>query len=457
MDAQSRVVIVGGGFGGLYAARALADAPVDVTLVDRRNFHLFQPLLYQVATGGLSPANIAAPLRGVLRRQANAQVLLAEAVGLDAAGRRLLLSDGEVGYDVLVVATGSTHHYFGHDAWARIAPGLKTLEDSTEMRRRVLLAFEAAERETDPERARRRLTFVVVGAGPTGVELAGTLAEIARDTLRGNFRHIDPASAQIVLLDAVDRVLPSYPPKLSERAAASLRELGVRVLTGATVKIVEAGAIAYQQGDSYECLSAEGVFWAAGVKASPFGEWLACEAGAALDRQGKVVVAPDLSVPGHPEIFVVGDLAHVEQDGKVLPGVAPAAMQQGRYVAKAIRDRLAGRATAPFRYHDRGSMAVIGRTRAVAMMKRLRFGGYLAWRAWLFVHLIYLVGFGSRLLVLTQWAFSYLTFGRTARLITGPSPLPLVGRAAMAAHDSGSEASIISRSSSVRTSKQAPV
>ncbi|MGC4120301.1 MAG: NAD(P)/FAD-dependent oxidoreductase [Myxococcales bacterium] len=427
MDTRPRVVIVGGGFGGLHAAQALARAPVQVTLVDRRNFHLFQPLLYQVATGGLSPANIAAPLRGVLRHQRNAEVLLAEAVGLDAERRTLLLSDGELAYDTLVVATGSTHHYFGNDRWGPLAPGLKTLEDATEIRRRMLLAFETAEREADAGHARRRLTFVVVGAGPTGVELAGAIAENARDTLRDNFRRIDPASAQIVLIDGVDRALPTYAPDLSAKATRSLRELGVQVLTGAVVKMVEPGAIAYERDGKLECLPAENVFWAAGVKASPLGAHLARATGAPLDKQGRLVVNPDLTAGTHPEIFVVGDLAHVEQDGKPLPGVAPVAMQQGRYVGKVLAKRLAGKsAPEPFRYRDRGSMAVIGRTRAVADLSVVRFGGFLAWLTWLFVHLMYLVGFGSRLLVFVQWAWNYFSYNRSARLITGPDPLPLV-------------------------------
>ncbi|MBI5543308.1 MAG: NAD(P)/FAD-dependent oxidoreductase [Deltaproteobacteria bacterium] len=421
-----RVVVVGGGFGGLRVAQGLARVSVRVTLLDRRNFHLFQPLLYQVATGGLSPANIAAPLRGVLRRQRNAEVLLAEAVGLDASRRVLELSDGFLTYDALVVATGSTHHYFGHERWEALAPGLKTLEDATEIRRRLLLAFEAAEREPDAARAAGHLTFAVVGAGPTGVELAGALAEIARDTLRGNFRHFDPANAQIVLMDAVSRPLPNYPEKLSRSAERSLRELGVSVLTGATVKAVEPNAIAFEKGGRLERLPAANVFWAAGVKASPLGQVIARATGAELDRQGRVVVSSDLSVPGFADLFVIGDLAHAEQDGHPLPGVAPVAMQQGRYVARRIRDRLAGRKTPPFRYRDRGSMAVIGRTRAVAQMGPLKFGGYFAWLAWLFIHLMYLVGFGLRLLALMQWAWNYLTFGRSARLITGSNPLPLL-------------------------------
>lgn len=427
MNAPARVVIVGGGFGGLHAAQALAREPVQVTLVDRRNFHLFQPLLYQVATGGLSPANIAAPLRGVLRRQRNAEVLLAEAVGLDVERRLLLLSDGELTYDALVLATGSTHHYFGNARWGALAPGLKTLEDATEIRRRMLLAFETAEREPDPEHARRRLGFVVVGAGPTGVELAGAIAEIARDTLRGNFRRIDPAGARIVLLDAVDRALPGYPPALSEKATRALRDLGVQVVTGATVKAIEPGSIAFERGGKLECWPAENVFWAAGVKASPLGALVARAAGAQQDRQGRVIVNPDLTVGGHPEIFVVGDLAHAEQGGRLLPGVAPVAMQEGRYVARVLGHRLAGRPPPkPFRYLDRGSMAVIGRTRAVADLGPLRYGGFLAWLTWLFVHLMYLVGFGSRLLVFVQWAWNYFTFNRSARLITGADPLPLV-------------------------------
>jgi NADH dehydrogenase len=417
-----RVVIVGGGFGGLQAAKALRRAPVRVTLIDRRNFHLFQPLLYQVATGALSPANIAAPLRAVLRRQRNTEVLLGEVVEFDVAGRRALLRDGAVGYDFLLVATGARHHYFGNDRWEPLAPGLKTVEDATEIRRRVLLAFEAAEREADPERQRRLLTFVVVGAGPTGVELAGALAELSRYTLRGNFRRIDPAAARILLLEGADRVLPPYPPVLSAKAADQLARLGVTVRAGTVVTDVQPEAVTVRAGGQSEVIPTHTVLWAAGVQASPLGRLLAEATGAKLDRAGRVIVNPDLSLPGRPEIFVIGDLAHcVGADGKQLPGVAPAAMQQGAYVARLIERRLRGEATPPFRYRDYGSMATIGRSAAVADFGWLRLSGLLAWLAWLFVHLLKLVGFQNRVLVLMQWAWNYLTRNRAARLITGDS------------------------------------
>jgi NADH dehydrogenase len=417
--AASRVVIVGGGFAGLYAAQHLRRVPLDLTLVDRRNFHLFQPLLYQVATGGLSPADIAAPLRAVLKRQRRARVLLGEAVGVDAAARRLLLRDGTLEYDTLVLAAGARHHYFGRPEWEALAPGLKTLEDATEIRRRVLTAFEAAEREGDAERRRALLTFVVVGAGPTGVELAGALAEIARETLRGNFRAFDPAAARIVLVEGDERVLPSYPPDLSQRARRSLERLGVEVWTGALVSAVAPDRVTLKRGEEAQSLPARVVLWAAGVAASPLGRVLREATGCELDRAGRVVVGPDLSVPGHPEIFVIGDLAHAAgADGQPLPGVAPVAMQQGRYVARLLAARLRGRTPAPFRYLHKGSLATIGRAAAVADFGRVRFGGYPAWLAWLFIHLMYVVEFENRLLVFVQWAWNYFTRNRSARLIT---------------------------------------
>jgi len=427
-DTRHRVVVVGGGFGGLYAARALRGAPVDVTLIDRRNFHLFQPLLYQVATGGLSPGDIASPLRAVLGRQRNAAVILGEMVDLDPANRHVVLSDGVVPYDTLVLATGATHHYFGHEGWARVAPGLKSIEDATEIRRRVLLAFEAAERESDPDRRRAWLTFAIVGAGPTGVELAGALAEIANETMRHDFRHIDPREASILLIEASDRVLPPYHTHLSSDAARSLEALGVTPLTGATVTALDEHGLTLRRAGREERVPARTVMWAAGVQASPLGAVLRDRVGAELDRVGRVVVAPDLSVPGHPELFVIGDLAHCAgDDGRPLPGVAPVAMQQGRWVADLVRARCGGREPAGrFRYRDRGSMAVIGRGAAVADLGRLRFGGYPAWLAWLFIHLLYLVEFENRLLVLVQWGWNYLTWNRGARLITGASPLPLL-------------------------------
>ncbi len=419
------MVIVGGGFGGLYAALSLGRVPVRVTLLDRRNFHLFQPLLYQVATGALSPANIAAPLRSILRRQRNARVLLAEVTGFDAARRRVLLRDGEVPYDFLIVAAGASHHYFGHPEWAERAPGLKTVEDATEIRRRILLAFEAAEREPAPARRAAWLTFVVVGGGPTGVELAGALAEIARHTLRHDFRTINPAEARILLVEGTERVLPPYPPVLSRKAAESLAHLGVTVVTGAVVTDIQPDRVTLRHGDASEEIAARTLLWAAGVQASPLGKALQEAAGAELDRAGRVVVGPDLTLPGHPEVFVIGDLAHCRQpDGKPLPGVAPVAMQQGRYVAQAIQARLRGETVPPFRYRDRGNMATIGRAAAVADLGWVRLSGLFAWLLWLFIHLLYVVEFENRLLVLLQWSWNYLTWNRSARLITGEALVP---------------------------------
>ena len=417
---RHHVVVVGGGFGGLYAAKALGRLPVEVTLIDRRNFHLFQPLLYQVATGGLSPGDIASPLRFVLRRHLNTEVLLAEVTDINPVSRRVVLRDGEVSYDTLILAAGARHHYFGHDEWEPLAPGLKTVEDATEIRRRILLAFERAEREPDPDQRRAWLTFVVVGGGPTGVELAGALGEIARDTLRHDFRHINPAEASILLLDGAERVLPSYSPDLSAKAERSLIALGVRPLTGAIVAAVEEHGVTIKGRGGTEHIPARTVLWAAGVQASPLGRVLAERAGALLDRAGRVFVEPDLTLAGHPEIFIVGDLANFSrQNGKPLPGVAPVAMQQGRYVAEVIRERLEGRATQPFHYRDKGSLATIGRAAAVADFGRIHLGGFPAWLIWLFVHLMYLAEFDNRLLVFIQWAYNYFTRNRGARLITG--------------------------------------
>lgn len=422
---RPRVVILGGGFGGLYAAKALAGAPVDVTLVDRRNFHLFQPLLYQVATAGLSPADIAVPLRRIFRGAKNVRTLLAEAADIDAQGRRLLLADGDsIPYDFLIVATGATHSYFGNDQWAEDAPGLKTIEDAQTIRRRVLLAYEAAERETDPARRAALLTFVVVGAGPTGVELAGALAEMAHHTLQGDFRTIDPSQARVLLVEGLERALPVYPPDLSSAALRSLKHLGVDVRLRTLVTDVGEGAVTLRSDGNEERVPARTVIWAAGVQASRLGKILAERAGAELDKPGRVMVAPDCSVPGHPEIFVIGDLAHFAHGlERPLPGVAQVAMQQGRYVARVIRRRAAGElAPGPFRYFDPGSMATIGRAAAVAQVRGLHLHGLIAWLAWLFIHLMYLVGFGNRLLVFLQWAWSYLTYGRRVRLIVGQEP-----------------------------------
>ncbi len=423
-----RVVIVGGGFGGLNAAQSLKDAPVEVTLIDRRNFHLFQPLLYQVATGSLSPANIAAPLRGILKGQKNTRVILAEATDIDARKRRVILSDGEAPYDTLIVATGSSHHYFGHEEWRPAAPGLKTIEDATAMRRRIFLAFEAAERETDGERLREWLTFVIVGAGPTGVELAGALSEIARDTLRHEFRRINPAAARIVLVEGADRVLPAYPPCLSAKARAKLEGLGVTVKTGTVMTDIRADSVRVRSGDQAEAIAARTVLWAAGVEGSPLGRALARATGAELDRSARIRVEPNLSVRGFPEILVIGDLANCSPPAsQPLPGVAQVAIQQGRYAARLVRARLQGQGLEPFRYRNRGNLAVIGRAAAVADLPGLRFNGYLAWLAWLFIHLINIVEYHNRLLVLVQWAWNYFSFNRAARLITGDNPLPFGG------------------------------
>lgn len=418
---KPQIVIVGGGFAGLTLAQGLKKAAADITLVDRRNFHLFQPLLYQVATGGLSPANIAAPLRDVLKRQRNALVLLAEVTGFDLPGKTLQTSDGPVPFDTLVVAAGATHSYFGHNEWEASAPGLKTLEDATEIRRRVLLAFEKAETLPDAEARRPWLTFVVVGGGPTGVELAGAVGELAQYTLRNNFRHIDPASARIYLIEAGERLLMSFPPGLSDKAKAALEQLGVTVCLSSKVTTLTDERIVYEQEGKAVELLCRTTLWGAGVAASPLGKKLAAAAGAETDRQGRVKVQPDLTLPGHPEVFVVGDLAHFPTaDGRGLPGVAPVAMQQGAYVAKVIQSRLAGRAAPrPFKYRDKGSMAVIGRGAAVAHVGWAKLSGYFAWLAWLFIHLMYLVGFQNRLLVLFQWWWCYFSRNRAARLITG--------------------------------------
>src|SRR5664279_3432447 len=424
MEVSNRVVIIGGGFGGLYVAKALGRAPVSVTLIDRRNFHLFQPLLYQVATGGLSPGEIASPLRVVLKSHRNTDVLLGEVVDVDVANRRVILRDGEVPYDTLIVATGATHHYFGNDQWETVAPGLKTIENATAIRSRLLLAFERAERERDPAERRAWLNFVIVGGGPTGVELAGALGEIANDTLRHDFRHIDPREAAIMLVEGEPRVLPTFPPDLSVKAERQLISLGVRSLTSARVTNIDAEGVTVSVNGREERIATHTVLWAAGVRASHLGKVLADRAAAQLDRAGRVIVEPDLSVPGHPEIFVIGDLcSFTHQGGKPLPGVAPVAMQQGGYVARLIRRRVAGRAApAPFHYFNKGNLATIGRNKAVAEFGKLHISGFPAWFTWVFVHLMYLVEFENRLLVLIEWVYNYFTRNRGARLITGGKP-----------------------------------
>lgn len=414
-----RVVIVGGGFGGLRAARALRHAPVCVTLVDRGNHHLFQPLLYQVATAELSPADISAPIRGVLRRQRNAEVALAEVTGVDVDQRHVSLHDLATGrdrtldYDYLIIATGAGTSYFGHDEWERFAPGLKTIEDATAIRRDILLAFEAAEAEGAEGAAQSPdlLTFVVVGGGPTGVELAGAIAEVARKALVSDFRHIHPADARVVLVEAAPHILATYPNTLAERARHKLERLGVEVRTGARVEGVDESGVVVDG----ERLAARTVIWAAGVRASPAGEWLR----APTDRAGRVLVGPNLTIPDHPEVFVIGDTASATQDGAPLPGIAPVAMQQGHYAATAIRRRIAGeRDIPPFHYFDKGTMATVGRSFAVARIRRLSLSGFLAWALWLGIHILFLIGFRNRALVLFQWAWAYLTYQRGARLIT---------------------------------------
>ncbi len=420
-----RVVILGGGFGGLQATLALRTAAVSVTLVDRRNFHLFQPLLYQVATGVLSPANIATPLRSLIKHQANAQVILGEAVGVNAKERTLHLAEETLSYDTLIVAAGGRHHYFGHQEWAAHAPGLKTIEDATDIRRRIFTAFEAAEREEDPLKRASFLTFVVVGGGPTGVELAGALAEIVRHTLPREFRRIDTTSARILLIEASAQVLDVFADELPRHAMAALAGLGVTVRSGTMLSHVDADGVLLRHGDLEERIATRTVLWAAGVQGASIGAIIAAATGAALDRAGRIVVGQDCAIAGHPEIFVIGDLAHVGGlDAKPLPGVAPVAMQQGTYVAKLIRARLEHRTMAHFSYRDPGSMATIGRHQAIAQVGRWRLTGTLAWLAWLFIHLMALVRFENRVLVLLQWTWHYLSWNRNARLITGNAPMP---------------------------------
>jgi NADH dehydrogenase len=410
---RPRVVVVGGGFGGLWAARALARLPVQVTLIDRRNHHLFQPLLYQVATAALSPADIATPIRSILHRQQNVEVLLAEVTGVDVAARTVHTGDGrDIAYDFLIVATGATHAYFGHPEWEPLAPGLKTVEDATELRKRFLLAFEAAEQEEDAEKRRALLTFAVVGAGPTGVEMAGAMAEVAGHALVRDFRHVDPSTTRVILLEGGPRVLAAYDESLSTRAAAALREKGVEVRTGAVVTRIEPDAV-YVGSDR---IPTRNVMWAAGVTASPVGRALGVE----TDRVGRVHVQPDLSIPGHPEVFVIGDLALLNgADGKPLPGVAQVAMQMGAHAAGNIGATLDGLPRDAFRYHDKGSLATIGRRVAVFQKGRTKLFGWIAWLLWLFVHVYALIGFRNRVTVMVQWAWSYLTWQRGARLITG--------------------------------------
>jgi len=415
---KHRLVVVGGGFGGLWATRSLNRANVDITLVDKRNFHLFQPLLYQVATGALSPADIASPLRGILARQSNVLVKQAEMTGVDLARRQVILGDDHIPYDSLLIATGSDNHYFGNDHWESVAPGLKTVEDALQIRNQIFSRFEQAERESDESERERLMTFVIIGAGPTGVELAGALAEIARITLKGNFRRIDPATARITVLDGSPDILGGYTSDLRHKARVSLAQLGVTVVTDAMVKSVNAGGVIAKVAGETQHIEAATVLWAAGVKPSSVGRMISPD-GTLLDRQGRVKVTDQLTVPGHDEVYVIGDLARLDDaKGIPLPGTAPVAMSQGRYVAKRIVAALKNRKTEPYRYINRGTMAVLGRHSAVADLGWARFSGYPAWLLWLFVHLMYLVEYDNRLLVFIQWAWNYFTRNRGARLIT---------------------------------------
>ncbi len=426
-SSRHRVVIVGGGFGGLYVAKSLGKAPVDVTLIDKRNFHLFQPLLYQVATGTLSPAQISSPLRSILRRNRNTKVLMEHVIDLDTQRQQVVTPNECIPYDTLIVATGVRHHYFGKEEWQTAAPGLKTIEDALEMRRRIFSAFEAAEKEPDPEKRKAMLTFVIVGGGPTGVELAGAIAELAFKTLKNDFRNIDVQQTQVLLLEGLDRVLPPYATDLSAKTAASLERMGVTILTQTRVTHVGENGVTVQQGDITTQIPAKTVLWAAGVQASPMGKVLAERAGATLDRAGRVMVDADLSVPGHANIFVVGDLAHFAHQGDApLPGVAPVATQEGKYVAQKICAQLAGKAIAPFTYKEVGSLAVIGQNAAVVDLGFIKFSGPLAWFVWIFAHIYYLIEFDNKMVVLMQWGWNYFTRQRGARLITESEAISLV-------------------------------
>ena len=409
-----RIVIVGAGFGGLSAAKALAGKPFDVTVIDQHNYHLFQPLLYQVATAGLSPAEIASPIRGILSREQNVNVMLGKVSGIDLERREVLAEGRRIPYDSLVLATGAQHAYFGHGDWAAFAPGLKTIDDATYIRRRILLAFEKAETETDPAERARLLNFVIVGGGPTGVEMAGAIAELANRALAEDFRSIDPRSARIILVEAAPRLLTPFDPPLSEAARTSLEQLGVEVRLGTPVTALDAAGVAV----GTERIEARTVIWGAGVIASPAGQWL----GADTDRAGRVKVAPDLSVPGHPDIFVIGDTAAInDANGNPLPGVAPVAKQQGNYIAALLIARRNGKSVAPFRYRDLGSLATIGRKRAVIQMGRFKMKGFFAWLLWCVAHIYYLIGFRNRFVVAISWLWNYITFQRATRLITGMS------------------------------------
>lgn len=419
--ARHRVVIIGAGFGGLNTAKALKHADADITVIDKRNFHLFQPLLYQVATGALSPGEIAAPIRGILSKNKNTQVMLGEVTGIDATAKTLQLADGAtVPYDTLIVGPGATDNYFGHPEWAALAPGLKSIENATEIRRRILMAFENAERATNEARRKAFLTFVVIGGGATGTEMSGAISEIARDIVVHDFRSIDTRQAEVIMVEGSPHVLNSYPEDLSKSAENQLHNLGVKTRLSTMVTAIDEQGVTVKSGDKEDRIEARTVIWAAGVKASPLGKILGEQTGAELDKGGRVVVEPDLSLRGHPEILVIGDLANFpHQTGKPLPGVAQVGIQMGTYAAKLVKARLAGGTTKPFHYWDKGNMATIGKASAVAQIGKLHFGGLFAWLLWLFIHLMYLVGFSNRLTVLIEWFYNYVTMNRGARLITG--------------------------------------
>lgn len=421
-----RVVIVGGGFGGLYTAKALKQANVNVTLIDKRNFHLFQPLLYQVATGTLSPADISSPLRSIVSEIKNTNVLLGEVNDIDPEAQQVIMDDRVVPYDTLIVATGAKHSYFGKDDWKDFAPGLKTLEDAIEMRRRIFTAFEAAEKETDPQKRRALLTFVIVGGGPTGVELAGAIAELSHATLKEDFRNIDTSEAKILLLQGGDRILPSLAPELSLAAKVSLEKLGVVVHTKTRVTDIEGEIVTFKQGNEFQEIASKTILWAAGVQASAMGQILAERTGAECDRVGRVIVEPDLTIKGYENIFVVGDLANFShQNGEPLPGVAPVAKQEGEYVAKLIKKRLQGKTVRPFKYTDYGNLAMIGQNAAVVDSGPLKLKGFSGWLFWLVIHIYFLIEFDSKLLVIIQWAWNYITRKRRSRLITGEESFAL--------------------------------
>ncbi|MEM7007866.1 MAG: NAD(P)/FAD-dependent oxidoreductase [Thermodesulfobacteriota bacterium] len=425
-ESLHHIVILGGGFGGLYAAKKLAKGKpkVKITIVDKRNFHLFQPLLYQVAAGWLSPGEIASPLRVIFNSYENIFVVKAEVTNIFPKEKKVVFSDGEMSYDTLIVATGSNHHYFGHNDWAKTAPGLKTIEDALAMRRKILLSFEAAERETNPQIQQEWMTFLIIGAGPTGVELAGTIGELSRNTLRTDFRNIDTKNARIILVEGLDQVLPTYPQELAMKAEGFLNKLGVTIKTDTMVTEINGDEAIISRNGSSEVIQSKTILWTAGVKASVLGKALAENSDAELDRSGRVIVNTYLNVPGHEDLFVIGDLAHFGRNP--LPGVAPVAMQEGKYVAELILKRLNNKETKPFEYVDKGSLAIIGTTSAVAEIGSLKLSGFIAWLIWAFVHIRYLIEFDSKVVVLFRWAWNYFTRQRGVRLITGEDPFPLV-------------------------------